>query len=115
MSRDEYADPAPHRPSGAGSIEFIGGVNRDGTPFVHLLNDGKKFGQLDPGEAIRMGTRAIQAGIEAERDAGVVRALRKVGVDDANTEKAIAATLTMIREERDQADPDPKYDVRRRQ
>ena len=92
-----------------GGCEIIGlqgGVNEQGKPFVHILADGDKVGQLTPGDAIKFGVRGIQAAIEAERDAGVVRAIHKNYGTGDEPEKMIASLLTMIREERDQWDPD---------
>lgn len=89
-------------------IELQGGVNRDGKPFVHVLFDGEKVGQLTPGEALNFGIRGIQFAIEAERDAALLLAMKKV--DDSD--EFAAAMLTLVREHRSQVDPDPRGDVR---
>jgi anthranilate phosphoribosyltransferase len=89
-------------------IELQGAVRADGKPFVIVLEDGEQTGQLTPGEAVNFGTRAIQAAIEAERDAALVIAMKKQGL---STEE-VGGLLTMIREHRSQVDPDPRQDHR---
>lgn len=89
-------------------IELHGAARKDGKPFVLVLIDGQKRGQLTPAEAIAHGTRSIQAAIEAERDAGMVKAMKKAGA----TDDQIAEMLIGLREERSQADPDPTRSVR---
>lgn len=86
-----------------GNIECVGQVRADGKPFVLTRVGGKEFGQLSPRDALNMGTRFIMAAIEAERDAGVVRAM----LDGGFAQQEIAAQLTLIRKYRDSADPDP--------
>jgi hypothetical protein len=87
-------------------IELQGAVRADGKPFVIVIEDGEQTGQLTPAEAVNFGTRAIQAGIEAERDAALVIGMKKFGLGDAE----VAGLLTMIREHRTQVDPDPRKD-----
>jgi hypothetical protein len=87
-------------------IELQGAVRRDGKPFVIVLTDGEQTGQMTPGEAVNFGTRAIQAAIEAERDAATVLGIKQIGLG----EREAAALLTMIREYRSQVDPDPRQD-----
>jgi hypothetical protein len=92
---------------GGGHFEFQACARIDGKPFVMTLIDGEPFGQLSPAEALNHGIRAIQASVEAERDAATVVGLRKAGMDD----QAIVAFLVMVREHRGQIDPDPRDDV----
>ncbi len=54
-----------------------------------------------------MGTRFIMAAIEAERDAGVVRAM----LDASFSQAEIGALLTMIRKYRDSSDPNPDASI----
>lgn len=97
-------------------IELQGAVRRDGKPFVIVLEDGEQTGQLTPAEAMNFGTRAIQAAIEAERDAATVLALKKMAADEGESEEAqetaAAGMLQMIRQYRQQVDPDPRQDHR---
>lgn len=95
-------------------IELQGAVRRDGKPFVIVLTDGEQTGQLSPAEAINFGTRAIQAAIEAERDAATVLAMKKMTRDEGQSEQdaelAAAGMLQVIRSYRTQVDPDPRED-----
>lgn len=90
-----------------GLIELQGCVRIDGKPFVITLVDGKKYGQLTPAEALNHGIRAIQAAVEAERDAATVLGLKKMGLG----EQEIAGFIAMVRDHRGQVDPDPRQDV----
>lgn len=109
--------PAPERdpdwPQG-GYFELQGAVNVHGKPFVLTSIDGEPFGQLTPAEAINHGVRAIQAGIEAERDAATFVAMTKFAGgegDDADDAKRFAAgIIAAIRDHRGQVDPDPRND-----
>lgn len=92
--------------SEGGLFELQGAVRGDGKPFVRTSIDGKPFGQLTPGEAINHGIRAIQAAVEAERDAATLLGLRSHGMDDAT----IGGMIAMIRKYRGQVDPDPRED-----
>lgn len=92
--------------SEGGLFELQGCVTMEGKPFVLTTIDGKPFGQLTPGEALNHGIRAIQAAVEAERDAAAMLGLQKAGLD----EEAIAGFLVMLREHRGQVDPDPRND-----
>jgi hypothetical protein len=74
-----------------------------GKPFVVVLVNDEEVGQLTPGEAIAMGTRFIQSGIEAERDAGTVAFL--TSFEGGMDEQAIAAFIVAMREHRQQAEP----------
>lgn len=77
----------------------------EGKPFIAILIDGESKGQLDPGEVQQLGLRAIQSGIEAERDAGFFKFM--LSMDDTQDGKAMAATLLHgLREQRSQWDPD---------
>ena len=95
-------------PPEGGSIETQGACTREGKPFVISIVNGEPFGQLTPREAIEMGTRFIQSAIEAERDAGTLKAMKKYALDSGDDEKAAeqfaASFIMMIREHRDQAD-----------
>jgi len=86
-------------------ISFNAGTTIEGKPFVALLADGEQIGQLTPIEAQEFGIRAIQSGIEAERDAGFFKFMRTM---DESPEGlgAAAAMLHGLREHRQQADPD---------
>lgn len=92
--------------SKGGFVEFQGCVRRDGKPFVITSLDGQPLGQLTPGEALNMGIRAIAAAQESERDAALLIGAKKAGFD----EHTAAGLLAMIREHRDQVDPDPRSD-----
>lgn len=89
----------------------VGGVNVQGKPFVHIHVDGKPYGQLDPGEAMMLGIRFIQAGIEAERDSSVVRAANEMEENVGEAQGTASAMLTMIRSYRDQWDPDVRQQI----
>lgn len=98
-------------------IELQGAVRSDGKPFVIVLTDGEQTGQLTPGEAVAFGTRAIQAAIEAERDAATVLAMKKYAKDSGEqdeeaAERFAAGFLVLIREHRSQVDPDPRQDYK---
>jgi hypothetical protein len=84
-----------------GVFEVHGQVTIEGKPFVLTSIDEKPFGQLTPQESIALGVRAISAGIEAERDAGMIRFLQSIDFDI----EAINAMLTGLREYREQYDP----------
>lgn len=109
--------PAPERdpdwPQG-GYFELQGAVNRNGKPFVLTSIDGEPFGQLTPAEAINHGVRAIQAGIEAERDAATFAAMTKFARDPADSDEEAArfaaGVIAAIRDHRGQVDPDPRND-----
>jgi hypothetical protein len=90
-----------------GILDVLGCVTAEGKPFVVTIVNGSPFGQLTPFEAQQLGTRIIQASIEAERDCAVVRHLKAEGRSD----EEIGAELTKVREWRDQADPDPDQSV----
>lgn len=94
-----------HPPSGD-LIELQGAVRLDGKPFVIVLQNGEQTGQLTPGEAVNFGTRAIQAAIEAERDAATVLAMKGAGFGEVEA----AGMLSLIRDHRSQVDPDPRQD-----
>lgn len=98
----------------SGLIELQGAVRKDGKPFVIVLTDGEQTGQLTPAEAVNFGTRAIQAAIEAERDAATVLAMKKMardaGESEDESERAAAGMLQVIRGYRSQVDPDPRQD-----
>jgi len=93
-----------------GLIEFAAGVS--GTtrePFVHVTWGNEK-GQLTPAEAMQHGIRAIQAAIEAERDAGFID--WAMSSDGPHLELPhAAAMLAGLRDHRSQADPDPRQDA----
>lgn len=104
----------PHlRPQEAGEIDrpwtFVseGRVASEGIkPFVQtaIVMEGEEkpilIGQVTPGEAVVMGVRIIQTGLEAERDAGLVRYLRSENMPDA----VIAQLLEGMRRFREQWD-----------
>jgi hypothetical protein len=90
-------------------IELQGAARIDGKPFVILLIDGEQKGQLTPAEAVAHGTRAIQAAIEAERDAGFVEFWRE---EMGRSEEETSALILGMREHRSQSDPDPSRSVR---
>lgn len=94
-------------------IELQGCVNPEGKPFVLIVFDGQKIGQLTPAEALNFGIRGIQASIESERDAAVWQCSQEIAKDDSPEERNqyAAAMLTLIREYRGQVDPDPRGDV----
>lgn len=78
-----------------------GQVTIEGKPFVRTEINDQPFGQLTPPEAYALGIRAISAAIEAERDAGMIRHLRSVGMPY----EGISELLRGMREHRDQYDP----------
>lgn len=78
-------------------------VTLEGKPFVAVLLDGEQIGQLDPGEAVHLGLRTIQSGIEAERDAGFWAFMLSLD-DTRGGMQAAAAILTGLREHRAQYD-----------
>lgn len=73
-------------------------------PFVKtsIVSQGHTIleGQLTVQDAIAQGVRFIQAGLEAERDAGLVKFLRTIDFPDRN----IAALIIGMREARQQWD-----------
>lgn len=77
---------------------------RDGRPFVQMtctLDGEPVFScKMAPGLATALGLRAIQSGIEAERDAGFVAFLRSIDADN----NAIGGMLVGLREHRQQFD-----------
>lgn len=77
---------------------------RDGRPFVQMTSalDGEPVFacKMAPSVATALGLRAIQSGIEAERDAGFVAFLRSIDADD----NAIGGMLVGLREHREQFD-----------
>lgn len=78
-------------------------VTLEGKPFVAVLLDGKQIGQVDPSEAVHMGLRTIQSGIEAERDAGFWAFMLSLD-DTPGGLQAAAAMLAGLREHRGQHD-----------
>lgn len=78
-------------------------VTLEGKPFVAVLLDGEQVGQLDPGEAVHLGLRTIQSGIEAERDAGFWSFMLSLD-DTRGGVQAAAAMLAGLREHRGQYD-----------
>lgn len=82
-------------------IQCVGQVRSDGKPFVKITVDGKDVGQVDPATAMSMGTHFIMAGIEAERDAGVVRGM----LDEGAEPREVNQMLNTMRRYRDSADP----------
>lgn len=97
-------------------ISLQGAVRVDGKPFVVVYVDGEPYGQLTPREALQHGTRAIQAAIEAERDAAVVLACLEQAAGEGKSaeqgERMAGYLLDLTRRHRGQADPDPAVDVR---
>ena len=81
---------------------------RDGRPFVQMtceLDGAPVFAvNLSPARCTALGLRALQAAIEAERDAGLIAFLRTIGGEDDAA--MIAAMLVGLREHREQFDPD---------
>ncbi|WP_297775092.1 hypothetical protein [Mycobacterium sp.] len=103
--------------SGRGGVFSLhGAVNMRGEPFVITEVNGEPFGQLTPREAMNLGTRAIQAAIEAERDAATLVAMRKFGIvvvgDPESADRFAASIIQAIRDNRGQVDPDPAQDVK---
>lgn len=92
-------------------ISFQGCVRRDGKPFVIVVFDEKPVSQLSPAEAAAMGMRALQASIEAERDAAVVLASKEMAGTTQEADRIAFGILSMIREHRGQVDPDPRNDL----
>ena len=79
-----------------------------GEPFVTTLVDGKEFGTLSCQDALNMGLRIIQSAIEAERDAGLLRAgihiAKDAGDDDEAALRYGAGLIELTRRFRSQAD-----------
>src|SRR3954447_3112035 len=78
---------------------------RDGRPFIQMtcaVGDELVFStKMSPSVATALGLRAIQASIEAERDAGFISFLREdMGVED----KLVGAMLSGLRDHRQQFD-----------
>lgn len=93
------------KPEPSESIIFSGGVSMfDGKPFVELqiIRDGEHVfaTRFRPSLCTALGLRAVQAAIEAERDAGLIAYFRGVGMDD----QAISTILVGLRTHRDQFD-----------
>ena len=87
---------------GAGGVFSSHGMaTAEGKPFVATFVNDQPLGQLTPAEAIALGTRAIQSAIEAERDAGLIRFLKKDGKLD---DQAIGVLIVGMREHREQWD-----------
>lgn len=85
-----------------GVFSAQGQVTKAGKPFVATFINEKPFGHLAPAEAIALGTRIIQAAIEAECDAGLIRFLKaELDFDDA----AVSLLLIGMRNYREQYDP----------
>jgi hypothetical protein len=84
-----------------GVIETQGMVTIKGKAFVTTFVNEKPLGQMSPAEAIAMGTRCIQSAIEAERDAGMIRALQSMGIEEEDASRFLLA----MRDHRDQAGP----------
>lgn len=79
-------------------IEVEAGVAAEGGhPFIKLAW-GEQAGQLTPGEAAAFGLRVIEAAIEAERDAGLVKFFRDAHYED----ELIGGLLLAMRENRQQ-------------
>jgi hypothetical protein len=96
-----------HRGKGTGAetTTFEAFVNApDGRPFVQMtcaLDGAPVFAvKMSPAVCTALGLRAIQASIEAERDAGLIEFLRTAGFDD----RAVAVVLVGLREHREQFD-----------
>jgi hypothetical protein len=80
---------------------------RDRKPFVQMtcyLKDGSPVfaTQFRPSVATALGLRAVQAAIEAERDAGLIAFMYENGAED----KDVAMMLTGLRQHREQFDPE---------
>lgn len=80
---------------------------RDGRPFVKMtcsLKDGTPVfsTQFRPSLVTALGLRAVQAAIEAERDAGLVAFMREGGA----TDEQIGHMLVGLRTHREQFDPE---------
>lgn len=77
---------------------------RDGRPFVQMTCalDGKAVFavKISPAVCTALGLRAIQASIEAERDAGLIAFMRSAGMDD----QAVGTMLVGLRDRREQFD-----------
>lgn len=72
-------------------LTFDARVTIEGKPFIAVLIDTEQIGQLDPGEAMSLGLRAIQSGIEAERDAGFLSYM--LDLDDSEGGVRMAAVM----------------------
>lgn len=84
-----------------GVFSTQGMATKEGKPFVMTFVNDEPFGQVTPAEAIAMGTRIIQSGIEAERDAGTMAFLTSTGMDEEDA----ARFLMAMRDHRQQAEP----------
>lgn len=91
---------------GMESIVFDAMVSaKDGRPFVQMtcsLKDGTPVfaTQFRPSLVTALGLRAVQAAIEAERDAGLVAFMREGGA----TDEQVGAMLVGLRGHREQFD-----------
>lgn len=85
-------------------LTFDARCTSQGKPFVAIILDGKELGQLDPDTCQQLGLRAIQAGIEAERDAGFFKFMRVLDPSPDGLQAA-GAMLHGLREHRAQYDP----------
>lgn len=107
MGRDKGRGPARRSPD-AGGVEatvFEAQVDRrDGRPFVKMTSmlDGVPVfsTKMSPAVATALGLRAVQAAIEAERDAGFVAFLRSIDIEEGGA----AQMLHGLRLHREQFD-----------
>jgi hypothetical protein len=87
-----------------GLIEFQGASNPESKPFVIVVVNGEQFGQLTPRDAALMGLRAMEASIEAERDAGFYAYAQEIlGL----TPEEAGHMLAGVREHREQWEQKP--------
>ena len=84
-------------------LTFDARVTIEGKPFIAVLIDTEQVGQLDPGEAMSLGLRVIQSGIEAERDAGFLNFMLELD-DSEDGFRAAATMLDGLRKHRAQFD-----------
>lgn len=84
-------------------LTFDARCTLEGKPFVAVLVDNEQVGQLDPGEVITLGLRAIQSGIEAERDAAFLTFMLSLDNSKGGLQAA-GAMLHGLREHRAQYD-----------
>lgn len=92
----------PHKKIGS-VVSTDARATLEGKPFVVVLVNEVEVGQLTPAEAIAMGTRFIQSGIEAERDAGTVAFLTSYG--GGMDKQDVGAFIAAMRDHRQQAEP----------
>lgn len=101
---DQWYDEQQAKDDGGFVLTFDARVTLEGKPFIAILVNDDQVGQLSPGEVQTLGLRAIQSGIEAERDAGFFKFMRSMDGSQQGLQAA-GAMLAGLRDHRQQFDP----------